>query len=50
MMPAAALVYALFDVERRDVRHRVPTRKTLRSEQTSPRRRSSRSAGARVTS
>jgi hypothetical protein len=50
MMPAAALAYALFDVERRDSQNRMSGRRSVRSDRTSTRRRSTRSAGARVTS
>jgi hypothetical protein len=50
MMPAAALAYALSDEARRDALNRERARRTLRSEQTSPRRMSTRSTGARVTS
>ena len=50
MMPAAALVYALFEVDRLDALNRTRARRTVRSEQTSPRHHSARSAGARVTS
>jgi hypothetical protein len=49
MMPAA-LIHVLFDESRRDALNRVRARRAIRSEQTSPRRMSTRSAGARVTS
>jgi hypothetical protein len=49
MMPAA-LVHVLFDEGRSDALNRVRARRAIRSEQTSPRRMSTRPAGARVTS
>lgn len=50
MMPAAALVYALFSEDRRDAQNRARARKATRSEQTSARRTSTRTTGPGVTS
>jgi hypothetical protein len=50
MMPAAALAYALADEAHRDALNRARARRAIRSEQTSPRNKSNRSTGARVTS
>jgi hypothetical protein len=50
MMPAAALVYAVFDEDRRDALNRVPVPRALPSELARARRLSTRSARARVRS
>jgi hypothetical protein len=50
MMPAAALVYALFGADLRDAQTRARPRRAIRSELTSTRRTSDRSTGPRGTS
>ena len=50
MMPAAALAYALADDAHRDALNRARGTRTVRSDRTSPRRRTPTSMAGRVTS